>query len=272
MVGNFNMKNLLIFLFFLLAFQGISQSTTKTLNYQAIIIDPKSIDIPGASISGQPLSKGKVCMKFAFLNGQGNLEYEETQETITDEYGLVSLSIGAGLATNSGLGSQSNKSTPLYNSFQSVVWNSNLKTLEVSVSYDGCKTFKQVSSQTLNYSPYALYAESVEYKNVRDSPTKLSQFANDAGFLIPKDLDPLKADIISNTSQLATANQTIADNKKSSDAAFLINNQTIADNKKSSDAAFLIVNQSVKSLDTKVAENTSSIGTINTKLGTNKIR
>jgi len=208
------MKNLLIFLFFLLAFQGISQSSTKTLNYQAVIIDPKSIDIPGASISGQPLSKGKVCMKFAFLNGQGSLEYEETQETITDEYGLVSLSIGAGLATNSGLGSQSKKSAPIYNSFQSVVWNSNVKTLEVSVSYDGCKTFKQVSSQTLNYSPYALYAESVEYKNVRDAPTKLSQFSNDAGYLIPKDLDPLKADIISNTSQLATANQTIADNKK----------------------------------------------------------
>jgi chromosome segregation ATPase len=68
-------------------------------------------------------------------------------------------------------------------------------------------------------------------------------------------LDPLKADIKSNTSQLATANQTIADNKKSSDAAFLV------------------VNQSITSLDTKVADNTtaikantSSITTINTKL------
>jgi hypothetical protein len=50
-------------------------------------------------------------------------------------------------------------------------------------------------------------------------------------------------------------------------------NQTIADNKKSSDASFLIVNQNITSLDTKVAENTTainantnSIGTINTKL------
>jgi hypothetical protein len=68
-------------------------------------------------------------------------------------------------------------------------------------------------------------------------------------------LDPLKADIKSNTSQLATANQTIADNKKSSDAAFLV------------------VNQSITSLDTQVAANTTaiketsnSIGTINSKL------
>jgi hypothetical protein len=75
------------------------------------------------------------------------------------------------------------------------------------------------------------------------------------GYLVPKDLDPLKADIKSNTSQIAMANQTIADNKKSSDAAFLI------------------VNQSIGSLDTKVAENTTainantgSINTINSKL------
>jgi hypothetical protein len=68
-------------------------------------------------------------------------------------------------------------------------------------------------------------------------------------------LDPLKADIKSNTSQIAMANQTIADNKKSSDASFLI------------------INQSISSLDTKVAENTTainantgSINTINSKL------
>jgi len=220
-----------------------AQTSKKTLNYQAVILDPKAIDIPGASIVGQPLNNGKVCLRFSLLNAQGGLDYEETQQVTTDEYGLVSVNIGVGVQAQAG------NSTSIYKSFESMVWNSSVKSLKVSVSYDGCNSFKQVSSQALNYTPYALYAESVDYKNVRDAPTKLSQFSNDAGFLIPKDLDPLKADIISNTSQLATANQTIADNKKSSDAAFLI------------------VNQSVKSLDTKVAENTSSIGTINTKLG-----
>jgi uncharacterized coiled-coil protein SlyX len=220
----------------------LGQTSNKTLNYQAVILDPKAIDIPGASIVGQPLSKGNVCLRFSLLNAQGGLDYEETQSVTTDEYGLVNVSIGAGAQA------QVSNSTGVYRSFDSILWNSSVKSLKVSVSYDGCSSFKQVSSQALTYTPYALYAESVEYKNVREAPTKLSQFSNDAGYLIPKDLDPLKNEITFNTGQLAAANQTIADNKKSSDAAFLI------------------VNQSITSLDVKVAENTSSIGTINTKI------
>jgi hypothetical protein len=242
-------KYLLILLFSLMGLSTFAQTSKKTLNYQAVILDPKAIDIPGASIVGQPLNNGNVCLRFSLLNAQGGLDYEEIQQVTTDEYGLVNVAIGAGAQAQAG------NSTSIYKSFDSVVWNSSVKSLKVSVSYDGCSSFKQVSSQALNYTPFALYAEAVDYKNVREAPTKLSQFSNDAGYLIPKDLDPLKADIKSNTSQLATANQTIADNKKSSDAAFLV------------------VNQSITSLDTKVADNTtaikantSSITTINTKL------
>ena len=238
---NFN-KQLFIILLSLLSLSAFAQTNKKTLNYQAVILDPKAIDIPGASITGQPLNKGNVCLRFSLLNAQGGLDYEEIQQVTTDEYGLVNVAIGAGAQAQAG------NSTSIYKSFDSVVWNSSVKSLKVSVSYDACSSFKQVSSQALNYTPYALYAEAVDYKNVREAPTKLSQFSNDAGFLIPKDLDPLKADIKSNTSQLATANQTIADNKKSSDATFLV------------------VNQSISSLDKQVAENTNSITTINTKL------
>ena len=258
----------------LVSLSALGQTSKKTLNYQAVILDPKAIDIPGVSIIGQPLYKGNVCLRFSLLNAQGGLDYEETQQITTDAYGLVNVLIGAGNQA------QSRNSTSTYKSFDSVVWTSNVKSLQVSVSYDGCNNFNMVSSQALNYIPYALYAEAVDYKNVRDAPTKLSQFANDAGYLIPKDLDPVKADIKSNTSQIAMANQTIIDNKKISDGAFLIINQSItsldtkvADNKKSSDATFLVVNQSISSLDAKVAENTmaikentSSITTINTKI------
>ena len=261
----------------------MGQSDKKSLNYQAVILDPKAIDIPGAGISGQPLSKGKVCLKFTFLNALGNVDYEETQQTTTDEYGLISLSVGTGSYSNG-----------TYKNFESIIWDANVKSMKVAVSYDGCATFKQVSTQALNYTAYALYAEAVDYKNVRDSPTKLSQFSNDIGYLVPKDLDPIKADIKtntadikSNTSQIALANQTIADNKKSSDQSFLLTNQsisnldtkvaenttaiksntsqialanqTIADNKKSSDQSFLLTNQSISNLDTKVAENTTAI-------------
>jgi hypothetical protein len=244
-----NYKPFLLMLACLVSLSSFGQTSKKTLNYQAVILDPKAIDIPGANIVGQPLNKGNVCLRFSLLNAEGGLDYEETQSFTTDEYGLVSVAIGAGAQAQTG------NSTSIYKSFESIVWNASVKSLKVSVSYDGCNSFKQVSSQALNYTPYALYAESVDYKNVRDAPTKLSQFTNDAGFLIPKDLEPLKADIISNTRQLATANQTIADNKKNSDSIFLV------------------VNQSINSLDMQVAANTtaikdnsSSIVSINIKL------
>ena len=235
-------KSFLLMLTCLVSLSALGQTSKKTLNYQAVILDPKAIDIPGVSIIGQPLYKGNVCLRFSLLNAQGGLDYEETQQITTDAYGLVNVSIGAGTQAQTG------NSTSIYKSFESVVWTSAVKSLQVSISYDGCNNFSQVSSQVLNYTPYALYAEAVDYKNVRDAPTKLSQFANDAGYLIPKDLDPVKADIKSNTSQIATANQTIADNKKSSDASFLL------------------INQSITSLDQQVAEHNSSISTLNTML------
>ncbi len=237
-----NFKHLLFITISFLSLNAYAQTNRKTLNYQAVILDPKAIDIPGASITGQPLNKGNVCLRFSLLNAQGGLDYEETQQVTTDEFGLVSVAIGTGSQAQAG------NSTSVYKSFESIVWNASVKSLKVSVSYDGCSSFKQVSTQVFNYTPYALYAEAVDYKNVRDAPTKLSQFSNDAGFLIPKDLDPLKTDIKTNSSQIEAANQTIADNKKSSDLAFLV------------------VNQSISSLDKQVAENTNSITTINTKL------
>ena len=225
-----------------MSLSSYAQTSKKTLNYQAVILDPKAIDIPGASISGQPLNKGNVCLRFSLLNATGGLDYEETQQVTTDEFGLVSVAIGTGSQV------QASNSTSTYKNFESIVWNASVKSLKVSVSYDGCSSFKQVSTQSFNYTPYALYAEAVDYKNVREAPTKLSQFSNDPGYLIPKDLDPLKADIKSNTTQLQTANQSIADNKLANDAAFLV------------------VNQSLTSLDKQVAENTSSITTMNSRI------
>ena len=232
----------------LVSLSALGQTSKKTLNYQAVILDPKAIDIPGTPIIGQPLNKGNVCLRFSLMNSTGGLDYEETQQITTDAYGLVNVLIGAGNQA------QSRNSTSTYKSFDSVVWTSNVKSLQVSVSYDGCNNFNMVSSQALNYIPYALYAEAVDYKNVRDAPTKLSQFTNDAGYLIPKDLDPVKADIKSNTSQIAMANQAIMENKKSSDASFLI------------------INQSITSLDQQVAEHNSSISTLNTMLADQQIQ
>ena len=165
----------------------------KGLNYQAVILDPNTIEIPGQVIAGQPLAKGKVWVRFTLIS-QAGIDYEEIQQTVTDEFGLINLTIGAGNSTAS-LGTNASTGIARYSQFDSIVWDEKLKRLKVSVNFTGIGNYTAVSSQLLTFSPYSLYAASVDYKNVRDSPTSLSQFKNDVGYLIPKDLDPIKKDV-----------------------------------------------------------------------------
>ena len=186
---------------------------TKGINYQAVILDPNPIELPGSNLKGQPLASGKVCLRFSFISAGKVLEYEEIQRTTTDEFGLVNLVIG------SGNGVVSNSSTA--KTFGKIFWDSSPKTLQVSVSFDDCSSFLLVSSQPLNATPIALYAESVDYKNIRSAPTSLSQFSNDVGFLMPKDLDPIKSEIKLNSNQIEL-------NNKNAEGKFLILNQTVS--------------------------------------------
>lgn len=208
-----------ILVFSLLAFAGLAQ--TKSLNYQAVILNPNPLDVPGNTISNLPYGSSDVCVKFSLLSKTGQLEYQEVQCTKTDTYGLVNLNIGTGNTSGASAFTTPGK----YSSFDGVLWDANPKKLKVDVSFDQGKTFNVVSTQALNYSAYALYAESVEYQNVRSAPTKLSQFTDDIQVVKLKDLDPLKADISKNkqdiqtilatnsqtTSQVAVINQSIRD-------------------------------------------------------------
>ena len=153
---------------------------TKAISYQAVIMDPNQIEIPGQSIVGQPLSNGAVCLKFTFLNADGSVDYEETQSTQTDEFGLVSLSIGSA-PTNNQI-KRTILQTGKYIDFSSIKWDEKRKSLKVSVSFDNCSTYKVSTIELLNYTPYAMYAGAADYKNISGAPTSLSQFTNDVGF------------------------------------------------------------------------------------------
>jgi hypothetical protein len=123
----------------LVSYVGFSQ---KGLSYQAVILDPSKIEIPGQDISGQPLVNGDVWLKFSISNGT-TLQFEEIQKTKTDAYGLVNLLIGS-VSTGS---------------FNSIVWDAAQKSLEVYVSFNQGASYTKVAEQKLNYNPYAFYAD-----------------------------------------------------------------------------------------------------------------
>lgn len=204
---------------FLLAFSGLAQ--TKSLNYQAVIINPNPLDVPGNTISNLPYGSSDVCIKFSLQDKNEQLEYQEVQCTKTDSYGLVNLNIGAGNST----ATQSLSTKGKFSNFDSIIWDANPKKLKVDVSFDQGKSFTQVSSQTLNYAAYALYAESVDYQNVRSAPTKLSQFTDDIKIVSQRELDPIKTDILKNTQDI----QSILSSNSQTSTQVAVINQSITD-------------------------------------------
>lgn len=133
------MKKLLLFL---LLFVSIVANAQKGISYQAVVLDPASIELPGSDITGQPLVNGNVSVKFVIISGT-NIQFEEVQQTKTDAYGLVNLTIGSVASTI----------------FNSLSWDANQKTLQVFVSFNDGASFTKVSDQKLTYTPYSLYAE-----------------------------------------------------------------------------------------------------------------
>jgi hypothetical protein len=132
-------KYLFSIIFLLVSYVGFSQ---KGLSYQAVVLDPNAIEVPGQDITGQPLVNGDVWMKFSIYNGS-TLQFEEVQKTKTDGYGLVNLMIGSVSSA----------------SFNALVWDASQKTLQVYVSFNQGASYTKVSDQKLTYSPYTLFAE-----------------------------------------------------------------------------------------------------------------
>jgi hypothetical protein len=115
----------------------------KGISYQAVLLDPKPIEIPGQEITGQPFVNGAVSLKFKIFSSTFVQEFEELHVAQTDAYGMVNVLIGS--------------VSPA--AFASLIWDSNPKNLQVWVSFDQGGTYTKVSEQVLTYNPYAIYAE-----------------------------------------------------------------------------------------------------------------
>ncbi|MEY2793281.1 MAG: hypothetical protein RJA76_1273, partial [Bacteroidota bacterium] len=247
------MKKYLIFLFWILSTVSVL-AQNRAISYQAVIMDPNQIEIPGQSIVGQPLSNGSVCLKFSLLNANGSIDYEEIQTTQTDEFGLVSLSIGAASSTNNQT-KISVLNTGKYSDFSTIKWDGNRKSLKVSVSFDNCNSYKVSSNELLNYTPYSLYSAGVDYKNVDGAPTKLSQFSNDKGYIIEQDLSPIKKDILQTQNNLTNLSD-------KTDAKLLVINQQIAvidSTNKNTTKKFAAIDTTLNSYNNRLISNETSI-------------
>lgn len=142
MLNRFITLSVLLFLL-LLSFGSYAQ--TDGLHYQAVIIDLNPLEIPGKDVSGNYLSEGKVTLRFTIFRGVDTIEYRETQATVTDKFGLVSLIIGQGERQDS-MGVAWNK----------IEWDGLPKQLQVEIKYEDTD-FLPLSKEEMLYVPYAAH-------------------------------------------------------------------------------------------------------------------
>jgi len=136
-----------IYLITLLLFSLISFAQSG-ITYQAVILNPKGEELPGADNSRSPLVNQTICLRFKIIKPVAIVEYQETQLTTTDEFGMVNVIIGTGIRTG---GTAAN--------FAAVTWDGNPKNLIVEVDVTGaCNNFIEISNQPFTYVPYAYYA------------------------------------------------------------------------------------------------------------------
>lgn len=134
---------ILFFLFF-----ALFSNAQNGITYQAVILNPKGEELPGADNSRAPLVNKNICLRFKILKGTSLLEYQETLTTITDEFGMVNVIIGTGTKTGG---------TAL--NFAAINWDGNPKNLVVELDATGnCSSFLEVSNQPFTTVPFAFYA------------------------------------------------------------------------------------------------------------------
>ncbi|MFM1913448.1 MAG: hypothetical protein RIR51_1291, partial [Bacteroidota bacterium] len=133
------MKYLLSFLFISIGFFSLGQG----IAYQAMILDPDN-QIPGRNSELFPYGNKEICLEFSIINESEIIEYRETQNTKTSDYGRVDLIIGEGQSSDN---------------FSSILWDGKDKKIVTKINYQGeCNLFEVFSESKFTYVPYAYYS------------------------------------------------------------------------------------------------------------------
>ncbi len=147
------MKKLYIILLFFVMASNYAQ--TKGITYQAVIMNTQGNQSAAAGTRNVPLANQSICMLFKFVDEFSDVEYQETIQTQTDQFGMVNLIIGSG-----------NQTGGYASSFKTIVWNSLNKNLVVSINAQGsCSTYVEISNQPFHYVPFSLFAQNAENIN-----------------------------------------------------------------------------------------------------------
>jgi len=134
------MKHILtIGLFLFLILKSFAQ--TDGISYQAVIIAPDVLELPGVDSEGNYLPNATVLVKFTIFDSGNAVEFDEVQTATTDEFGRINLIIGA----------------VEHDEFEAIEWDGTGKDLQVEIDFQNGDGFADMSREILTFVPYAYH-------------------------------------------------------------------------------------------------------------------
>jgi len=131
---------------------GLSSQTPVVdgINYQAVALDENRKEIAGHDIYGTVFYDKEIVIRFSIIRDKpdGPVVYSETHTTLTDAYGLFSLTIGHG--------------EPVVGRFSDIRWGEAPHFLKVELDYKRNGEFLLMGIQQLMAVPYAMHALSAQ--------------------------------------------------------------------------------------------------------------
>ncbi|MGB0917241.1 MAG: H-type lectin domain-containing protein [Flavobacteriales bacterium] len=131
------MKKALGILALVIATSVAFAQSPQLMNYQGVARDN----------AGNVLANQNIGLRLSVLSGSisGTLEYEETQATSTNDFGLFNIEVGGGTVTSG--------------TFAAIDWGSASHFLKVEVDATGGTTYQELGTSQLLSVPYAFYAK-----------------------------------------------------------------------------------------------------------------
>lgn len=142
-------------LLLVLVFLNASAQVPAGMNYQAVVRDD----------DGELLPNRDVSLRLTITNSlMGAVLYRETHDVESNEFGLITLTIGTGI--------------PVTGTFDEISWGSVAPWLQVEMDVNGGSAFVNMGSSRLLSVPYAFYSESSRFELANGSSAGNTLFWN----------------------------------------------------------------------------------------------
>ncbi|WP_179018492.1 hypothetical protein [Winogradskyella forsetii] len=134
------MKRILTLIVFA-CFISQTQAQTDGISYQAVIVSPDALELPGVDSEGNYLPSTTIAVRFTIYDENNQLEFQEVQITDTDEFGRINLLIGDGN----------------HDYFKEMNWDGKAKDLKVEIDFEAGNDFTFMSRERLTFLPFAYH-------------------------------------------------------------------------------------------------------------------